>query len=97
MAGFTFLVITGEISSPLQREFFLYPNPANNILTINLDAFDSHSAVEIVVCDIMGKAIEKIYMTEEKNTISVDHYSQGTYLIRASQRNTVYVAKFRKE
>jgi uncharacterized protein YjdB len=91
------LVITGDVTSTIKEGFYAYPNPANGTLTINLTAFDGNSEVNIVVYDILGKAMEKIFKQGDTATISVGSYPLGSYFIKASQRSQSFVTKFVKE
>ncbi len=91
------LVITGDISSSAREEFFVYPNPTSNTLTINLKAFDSSTDVGIVVYDLSGKVMDQLLKRGEKATISVGSYSAGAYFIKASQQSRTFIAKFEKQ
>lgn len=57
----------------------LYPNPANNILTIKSSNCNKRS---IVIYDFQGKQIEKLYLDETEIKLDISNYHSGIYVIR---------------
>ena len=63
----------------------VYPNPASNILNININA-NSNAVVDVLVTDIIGKIItsKKVQTTAGTNNTSIDisKLAVGTYLVK---------------
>lgn len=77
------------------QSFFLYPNPASNMLNLLLDS-PCKERVEVSIFDMQGKQREHIYIQKGENRVSIklsDH-SPGTYLISLVNENTRYTKKF---
>jgi glucose/arabinose dehydrogenase len=90
------IVVTGETSPATTSDFFIYPNPATDQLTINLQAFDAHAVIDIIIYDSEGRVLEKISKNSEAITIPLGSYSPGKYSIKAIQQNRTYTSKFIK-
>ena len=70
--------------------FFVNPNPANDVLNINLGEFTYGQrqllGVKIELIDMHGRVIQLVKYDYESHTASVDisHFSPGVYLVRVS-------------
>lgn len=68
----------------------VYPNPANDVLNINLGEFTYGQrqllGVKIELIDMHGRVIQLVKYDYESHTASVDisHFSPGVYLVRVS-------------
>ena len=70
----------------------VYPNPANDLLTIQLNSITENFTTEIF--NTLG---EKIYQSANNKTIDVSTFSQGMYFISVHQGNKILTAKFIKQ
>ena len=75
-------------------EFSLYPNPASDHLTLELN--DASSTYQIEVYDILGK---KVISTEiqKVGNINVSALAPGTYVLKLNSENKTNVVRFLKK
>jgi Secretion system C-terminal sorting domain/Polysaccharide deacetylase len=75
--------------------FKLFPNPANNILNVEImnDWLDDS---QFTITDISGKSIITSNMTNKKQNIDISKLSQGVYFFKLTQQQNSYVSKFIK-
>lgn len=57
----------------------IYPNPANNLINIDLNEFNSNAI--IVIYDYSGKCVYKSSVSDNKLTIPTDNFNSGIYQI----------------
>ncbi|HTF04856.1 MAG TPA: PKD domain-containing protein, partial [Bacteroidia bacterium] len=72
----------------------VYPNPANDVLVINLNA-SANSTVEVF--DITGKAVLTEQQSGQKLLINVSGLAEGMYVLRVTNASGVSVSRFVKE
>jgi hypothetical protein len=70
----------------------VYPNPANNSINFNLSSFTPDE--ELLVTDIMGRAIYKELLKGINNTIDVSNWSEGVYFYQLSNNKETIQGKF---
>ena len=68
--------IETEIAS---SEFSIYPNPAEDVLTIELNAI-GNKTVEIT--NMNGQVVEKLNFSETKNQVSISNFQAGVYFVK---------------
>ena len=92
-------VVTGDIQRySNDNDINLYPNPAQNEITVGLENLKNGVPVEVAVYDLNGKRLDhKIGTGGGSLTIEVKHYVQGNYIIRAVQEQRAYSKQFLKE
>lgn len=75
-------------------EFRLYPNPANEQITIELK--DASTSYDISIFDVLGK---KVYASEiqKSENIDVSSLAQGTYMLKINSENKTKVLRFIKQ
>ncbi|MGO3182770.1 MAG: T9SS type A sorting domain-containing protein [Aequorivita sp.] len=75
-------------------EFRLYPNPANEQITVELS--DASSTYQLEIFDVLGK---KVYTSEiqKSGNIDVSALAQGTYLLKLNSENKTNVVRFVKQ
>ena len=71
----------------------VYPNPANDYVTINVNAFDVLKSHTIEVYDALGKIIYSSTITKSIVTINTSQWSKGIYTLRLKQNE---VAGYKK-
>lgn len=65
----------------------IYPNPAKNIINIDIENSNiTLSALRIYIYDMHGKCI---YQNNYSDTLSVEHLSQGSYIIRIADDKNI--------
>lgn len=83
--------ITGVNDLTVASNVHVYPNPATNQLTFELDASVSHFTMEFY--DIHGKLVlSKI--SENNSPVSVESLNPGLYFYRLSENQNSYAGKF---
>ena len=83
--------LSNEIFTP--SKFKVYPNPANNFVSITAESAD---AFNLKVTDLSGKVMMNNELSGIDNTIDVSNYAAGIYLfeIKAGNRtDTIKVVK----
>ncbi len=86
-----------ELNEFQKVDFSIYPNPANNVLTIDFKAIDS-DVEEIVLTDLQGKNVINIQSTDlmkSDRTFEIDTLNllPGCYFISLRTRNGSYQKK----
>ena len=74
------------IAESSYQSFSVYPNPANDLVT--LDNRDMH-AVTAQLFSVDGKLEKSVTLTEEINTLNIAGMQKGFYVIRAVGRNGI--------
>ena len=74
-------------------EFYLYPNPANDILTIETPQKGS----QIEILSIHGQLLLKQELKQAKTEIDISAFAKGVYAVRISNGEKVGVKKLVKE
>ena len=68
----------------VSENFNIYPNPANNVLTID------GNYTSVTICDLFGKIV---LSTDYRNIINLTDLSNGIYFINIKTNNTITVKK----
>ncbi|MDG1913369.1 MAG: T9SS type A sorting domain-containing protein [Crocinitomix sp.] len=66
------------IIANIENLILLYPNPTNNLITVDINGYNCSFNIEIY--DLQGRLLE----TTNKTTISLKKDSKGIYVFRAS-------------
>ena len=80
----------------IQSEFSIYPNPANEVVTIDFSNPLSSEAI-IKVYDLLGKIILVEEINNQKNQINVSKLPSGSYFIKIETENTTTAKQFIKQ
>jgi hypothetical protein len=73
--------IEDNVATYLQRNIFLYPNPANDYITVQSSKVKVQS---IEVIDVYGKVINTVNVTDNPALISVRGLANGMYFVRVT-------------
>ena len=65
----------------------IYPNPANDYVTININEIDINKSNTLQVYDVLGKIIYISNITNSLFTINTSQWSKGIYTINFTQNN----------
>ncbi|MCX6181253.1 MAG: DM13 domain-containing protein [Bacteroidetes bacterium] len=87
------LCSTTGITESEQEVFSLYPNPANEILNINISNANAHS---ISITDVTGKILLNEILSENKKQVDVSKFTEGLYFVRIADGDdkTMGIRKF---
>lgn len=79
--GFTCLVLVG-INTPTAQRFSIsvFPNPAKDILSIELSNMVTDEKVNFRITDILGREIYSLPITESKSKLDMSGFKSGIYL-----------------
>ena len=86
------LVITGIKESTHNDFITIFPNPANNYITIEVP---QQATIEIT--NIQGKLIKTLAAKSNKTNIDVSAFSSGVYFVKVKTEKGIMVKKFVKE
>jgi hypothetical protein len=68
-----------------------YPNPFSDETTIAYDMKTSFEGAMMVVSDITGRQIEKVYLSQSKGTIVINNLTAGIYFVNIINGNQISV------
>lgn len=77
---------SGEGDAPIDTYFDIYPNPADDMLTVE----SSHTLSTIVVADATGKALREYKVEGSESTIDISGFPAGYYLVRMESVNEAF-------
>ncbi|MFT4602117.1 MAG: hypothetical protein ACI857_002303 [Arenicella sp.] len=85
-------VSTQELTS---HEFSIYPNPANDQLTVVLSSvlFNQLSELKISLLDISGRTLKTIYPSAAQTDIEVSGFAAGNYILKIEGNDWVGAKK----
>lgn len=91
-------VVTGDIKPEIFPSVKLYPNPVQDLLTVQLHGFKENEEVSVMLMDGTGKTINRqIGQGGQDLNVDVRSYNTGPYYIMMIQGNTKYSARFIKQ
>jgi len=67
---------------PNESEISIYPNPANDKLTITIPTYSAVNHTMLELFDIYGKLLKSITITESTTIVDVSGYPSGVYVVR---------------
>ena len=86
--------IVGINDLSAQEELFLFPNPANEVLTLNLKEAAT-SNVLVTVTDATGRTIQsEVFAPAKQFTITTNTLAGGLYFVRINAGNTILTRPF---
>jgi len=65
----------------------MYPNPASDLLTLELE--DLSGRTEFVISDINGRAVANGVLTSDRTTITVDAIANGSYVVTLRNNGSI--------
>jgi len=98
-------VVKGDASNPVNitelaesksafNSINIYPNPANNSITISLP---TNSFCNLIITDILGKMLIETVCNEKTNIIDISSLSNGVYMVKAKTNDGQLIKKLIKE
>lgn len=85
-----FTTVTGIKESELNKEIQLFPNPANDYITIKSPESEG---LEVSIYDVQGRLLIEGY----SGSINISDLQKGIYVLRAKGQNNIYTRTFIKE
>ena len=77
----------------LKKEITLYPNPANNTLTLD---FIQQQNTTLSIYDIQGKQLLHQNISEELSQLDISAFAKGIYIIKVQSDKEILQSKFVK-
>lgn len=69
--------------SPKERELYVYPNPAGNVLTI-----EGAEGTGVSICNVVGQSLYKLKATKNKERVDVSALAPDVYLLQVVDGST---------
>lgn len=85
------LLITKTLESNFKNSFKIYPNPAKEMLTIELSYVNEKMSIEFN--DVLGRILYTTDITQNVNTINTSEYVRGIYFIKCLLKNKIVSVK----
>ncbi len=63
----------------------IYPNPAHQILNVDMSGINKPEGLELKIIDVLGKVVYSSSLTQISNAISISQFSSGIYTVEISQ------------
>lgn len=73
----------------------IYPNPAKENITVEVNN-DNNVALNLSLCDHLGRELESLHLNKKKTTIGISHLSVGVYYIKIKGENFYMSEKLMK-
>lgn len=85
--------VMSSVNDPILNDISIYPNPANNILIIDVK---EHSQVKFTAFDMRGIRVEQRILNLHKNTLDIGTWSNGLYTLSFEKKNMRSIKKLAK-
>lgn len=85
------------INTIILNNFSFYPNPAYEMLYIEVSLSIISANAKIEIYDIMGKAVLSQKIKKNKTGIDINSFKKGMYLMKLINGDEIIVKKFVKE
>jgi hypothetical protein len=84
----------GELIS--ENTIHIYPNPANDKITISFDR-EILSKTQLTIVEVTGKIVKEFYILSNQTDINISEFAAGVYFIQGNINGIVYSEIFVKE
>ena len=81
----------------IDNNFILYPNPANNNITIEYSSLNNNKEKLALVYNIQGQLLQQLPLLQNKTVVDISNFTNGMYFVKIKTENGVIVKKFVKE
>ena len=89
---------TGIVENNTSHALLVYPNPASEMVTLNLDKESLNQVDKIEMFDMLGKSVKQISMHSETEQVNLSDLSKGVYMISVQfESGQKSMVKFVKE
>ncbi len=80
-----------NITAPVVNKYFIYPNPAKDLVNIDLIDQNNQPANDAIISgelfDLNGQSRSKVQLNDNKGTLSVKDLNKGVYILRININN----------
>ncbi|MFZ4402119.1 MAG: T9SS type A sorting domain-containing protein, partial [Bacteroidales bacterium] len=87
----------GIDSHTLSGKISLFPNPATDILSIDLRQLSMLQNTTIAIYDIQGKLLLQQLLTQALTELNISSFAKGMYVVKVKNNEQSLVSKFMKE
>ena len=88
------IIVTGDITQTI-LDVKIYPNPATDLLAIELPVTNTRSSIHLLTMD--GRIMDSLETAKETVEIDVSRFATGIYLIKVQNKGKMYYQKFVKQ
>ena len=81
----------------LNTNLSIYPNPASNNLTINLQQLKVSENTLVSIFDIQGKLLLQQTVVQQQTEFNISKFAKGIYVVKVCNDKERYISKFVKE
>ncbi len=78
-----------EVATGINLQCIAYPNPVNDILTLNIENFNIEN-LSYQLYDINGKLLDSQLVTASQTGIPMENYDPGTYFLKVIQNSNTF-------
>ena len=79
------------------NKILLFPNPANDKITISIDKTDAINNSEVAIYDIQGRLLYNQSIVNANVEVNISAFAKGMYIVKVSNNNKITASKFVKE
>uniref|UniRef100_UPI00404B4475 choice-of-anchor Q domain-containing protein n=1 Tax=Flavobacterium sp. TaxID=239 RepID=UPI00404B4475 len=80
-------VLSQDIFTTQNPAMILYPNPARNVVSLQLQSIDTNGQLTIIALST-GQIVNQYKITEQTSIVSLNNLSQGVYVLQYQTTNT---------
>lgn len=81
------------VSSNVNNILSVFPNPASTVIYVQTS---SAEPVQLSITDMLGKTVHTERVTQDQQSITIEHLSAGLYTIKAEQKHQIQIIRFIK-
>lgn len=86
-----------EFKKIVMREgISVYPNPANEKVTLTFNQFESNDKGSVSIIDAKGNELARNIISQKQTEIDISHLSSGVYYYKVVKNNDVLIYKIVK-
>jgi uncharacterized protein YxjI len=89
------VIVTGVHSYAENQQIKIYPNPANDVITIESPFFKQAQAISVY--DVQGQVVSSINTNAKKTNVDISALTKGVYIVEVKTVNGFSVKKLIKE
>lgn len=79
------------------KQLNIFPNPANNFVSIGVNSNNSNLNADLIISDINGKQLQKQNLSNNSQIINIEDLPSGIYIVKVYNEKEVFVGKFVKQ
>jgi predicted secreted hydrolase len=79
------------------NSIMVYPNPANNQITIDFPAFTTNNNTKMELLNLDGKLLKNKNIVKSKTQLDVSDLPSGIYVLKLTDNNGIMVKRFTKK